>query len=112
MGRTARGLGIAAYGVGIAVFALGKLSDPLLVAPNDLVAVGRDRLYVTNDHACATRVLEEYLGLPLSTVVHYDGERFVESALAVSGDPRAGTGQRRPRRRGDLPQPRWEPLRI
>jgi arylesterase/paraoxonase len=62
------------------------LSDPLLVAPNDLVAVGRDRLYVTNDHANAagvTRVLEEHLGLPLSRVVHYDGARFVEAASGI-----------------------------
>lgn len=63
------------------------LSDPLLVAPNDLVAVGHDRLYVTNDHANAVgamRVLEEYLGLALSTVVYYDGERFVEAASDIA----------------------------
>ncbi len=75
----------------------GSLSDPLLVSPNDLVAVGRDRLYVTNDHANApgfARQLEDYLQRSISTVVYYDGERFVEVAsglrypngINVSGD--------------------------
>ncbi len=75
----------------------GTLSDPLLVSPNDLVAVGRDRLYVTNDHANPpgfARQLEDYLQRSISTVVYYDGERFVEVAsglrypngINVSGD--------------------------
>jgi arylesterase/paraoxonase len=61
------------------------LSDPLLVSPNDVVAVGRDRLYVTNDHANApglARTLEDYLRRSISTVVYYDGERF---SVAASG---------------------------
>ena len=40
-----------------------SLSDPLLVTPNDLVAVGHERLYVTNDHANTTgfaRRLEDF----------------------------------------------------
>jgi arylesterase/paraoxonase len=64
----------------------GTLSDPLLVSPNDLVAVGRDRLYVTNDHANPTgfaRQLEDYLQRSISTVVYYDGERFVEAASGI-----------------------------
>ena len=75
----------------------GSLSDPLLVSPNDLVAVCRDRLYVTNDHANPpgfARQLEDYLQRSISTVVYYDGERFVEVAsglrypngINVSGD--------------------------
>jgi len=40
--------------VGTKLFQRETLSDPLLVTPNDLVAVGHDRLYVTNDHAHAT----------------------------------------------------------
>ena len=61
------------------------LSDPLLVTPNDLVAVSRDRLYVTNDHANTpglARTLEDYLRRPISTIVYYDGERF---SVAASG---------------------------
>jgi arylesterase/paraoxonase len=64
----------------------GTLSDPLLVSPNDLVAVGRDRLYVTNDHANPggwARQLEDYLRRSISTVVHYDGERFIEAASGI-----------------------------
>ena len=64
----------------------GTLSDPLLVSPNDLVAVGQDRLYVTNDHANApgfARQMEDYLRRAISTVVFYDGERFVEAASGL-----------------------------
>jgi len=63
----------------------GTLSDPLLVTPNDVVAVDRDRLYVTNDHANASglaRTLEDYLRRSISSVVYYDGERF---SVAASG---------------------------
>lgn len=72
--------------VDIKLFHRATLSDPLLVTPNDLVAVGYDRLYVTNDHANAagvTRAFEEYLRLPISTVVYYDGERFAEAASGI-----------------------------
>lgn len=73
------------------------ISDPLLVSPNDLVAVDRDRLYVTNDHANPAgfaRQLEDYLQRSIATVVYYDGEGFVEAAsglrypngINVSGD--------------------------
>jgi arylesterase/paraoxonase len=50
------------------------LSDPLLVSPNDLVAIGRDRLYA----------LEDYLQRSIATVVYYDGERFVEAASDIA----------------------------
>jgi arylesterase/paraoxonase len=72
--------------VGIKLFHRETLSDPLLVTPNDLVAVDRDRLYVTNDHASAggfARTLEDYLRRSISTVVYYDGERFVEAASGI-----------------------------
>jgi arylesterase/paraoxonase len=64
----------------------GTLSDPLLTSPNDLLAVGRDRLYVTNDHANPaglSRQLEDYLRRSISTIVYYDGERFVEAASSI-----------------------------
>jgi arylesterase/paraoxonase len=64
----------------------GTLSDPLLVSPNDLVAVGLDQLYVTNDHANAAgfaRQLEDYLQRSISTVVYFDGERFIEAASGI-----------------------------
>jgi arylesterase/paraoxonase len=75
----------------------GTLSDPLMTSPNDVLAVGRDRLYVTNDHANPPgfwRTLEDYLQRSISTVVYYDEKRFVEVAsglrypngINVSGD--------------------------
>jgi arylesterase/paraoxonase len=85
--------------VGIKLFRRGTLSDPLLVTPNDLVAVGRDRLYVTNDHANAAgfaRTLEDYLRRSISTVVYYDGEGFVEAASGIrypNGINVSGDGQ-------------------
>jgi arylesterase/paraoxonase len=72
--------------VGIKLSHRGTLSDPLLVTPNDLVAVGRDRLYVTNDHANAGglgRALEDYLRRSISNIVYYDGERFTEVASGI-----------------------------
>jgi arylesterase/paraoxonase len=72
--------------VGIGLSHRATLSDPLLVTPNDLVAVGRDRLYVTNDHANAagfSRQIEDYLRRSISTVVYYDGARFIEAASGI-----------------------------
>ena len=63
-----------------------SLADPLLVSPNDLVAVGREELYVTNDHGWPpglARTLEEWLRLPLATVVRWDGARFSEVASGI-----------------------------
>lgn len=47
-----------------------------IVSPNDLVALDGDRFYVTNDHGARNmllRSLEDLYGLPLSTVVFWDG---------------------------------------
>jgi arylesterase/paraoxonase len=85
--------------VGTSLSHRGTLSDPLLVSPNDLVAVGRDRLYVTNDHANPAglaRQLEDYLRRSISTVVYYDGSRFVEAASGIrypNGINVSGTGE-------------------
>jgi arylesterase/paraoxonase len=54
----------------------------LLQSPNDLVAVGPDRFYLTNDHGSATQLgakLETYLMLPRANVAYFDG-----SALRVA----------------------------
>ncbi len=64
----------------------GTLSDPLMTSPNDLLAVGRDQLYVTNDHANPpgfSRTLEDYLRRSISTVVYHDGKRFIEAASGL-----------------------------
>jgi arylesterase/paraoxonase len=61
------------------------LTDPSLVSPNDLAAIGPDQCYVTNDHRHVTgmaRLIEEYGRRRLANAVFYDGKRFSE---AVSG---------------------------
>jgi arylesterase/paraoxonase len=50
------------------------LTDPLLVMPNDLVAVGTDRFYLTNTHRHPPgflQTLETYLQLPGAQVLYY-----------------------------------------
>ena len=50
------------------------LTDPLLVMPNDLVAVGIDRFYVTNTHAHppgTMQTIETYLQLAGARVIFY-----------------------------------------
>jgi arylesterase/paraoxonase len=62
------------------------LADPLLVSPNDVVAVGPDLVYVTNDHRWTDgplRVLEEWLRLPASNVVVFDGLGFRVAASGI-----------------------------
>jgi len=59
------------------------LADPLLVSPNDIVALDHERFWVTNDHGTepgAMRTLEDYLRLPWADVVYYDGETFRRAA--------------------------------
>jgi len=56
-----------------------RIRFPEMVSPNDLVVVGKDRLFVSNDHASTQHTLmqkmEDYLGLPMSSVVFFDGEK-------------------------------------
>jgi len=62
------------------------ISDPMLISPNDLVAVGPDRFYVSNDHRYDSdimKVIEDILQLRRSNVVYYDGSRFTEVASGI-----------------------------
>jgi arylesterase/paraoxonase len=55
------------------------LTDPRLVMPNDLVAVGRDRFYVTNTHGNRPgfwQDVETYLQLPRAKILSYDQRGF------------------------------------
>lgn len=66
---------------------LATVRDPLLVAPNDLVAVGPDRFYVTNDHRYTeglARTLEDWLQLPFANLLYWDGETMTEAAAGLS----------------------------
>lgn len=60
--------------------------DPMLNSPNNLVAVSHEQFYVTNDHGGQSetmRKLEDYLRLPLSNVLLFDGEGFSEAATGL-----------------------------
>ncbi|HUI27317.1 MAG TPA: SMP-30/gluconolactonase/LRE family protein [Candidatus Kryptonia bacterium] len=62
------------------------LSDPLLVAPNDLLAVTATQVYVTNDHrytAGVMRTVEDYFRRPWANVVMWDGKAFHEAAAGI-----------------------------
>lgn len=50
-----------------------------MFSPNDLVMLNEDIFYITNDHgnsSKAGKLLEEYLQLPISYVLFYDGIKF------------------------------------
>lgn len=56
-----------------------SLTDPHLISPNDLLAVGPDQVYVTNDHKYTSgfrQVIENYFKLRLSNVVLFDGSKW------------------------------------
>lgn len=58
-----------------------SFSDVSMCCPNDLVAVDSLQFYVTNDHGNKfgfMRKMEDYLRLPMSYVLFYDGEKFVK----------------------------------
>ncbi|MDF2158859.1 SMP-30/gluconolactonase/LRE family protein [Algoriphagus sp. CAU 1675] len=55
------------------------LRDPLLISPNDLVLVGKDQFYYSNDHGNTSRLgifAENYLGVAVANVGYFDGENF------------------------------------
>ena len=63
---------------------LKTITGPELRSPNDLVAVGENSFYFSNDHRFVSglpRRIEDYLGLSLTDVYYFDGENF---SLAVS----------------------------
>ena len=65
------------------------ISHESIDSPNDIHAVGPEQFYVTNDHGFTDglmRVLEDYLMLPFSNVVYFDG---VNAKEVASGMPYA-----------------------
>lgn len=61
-----------------------SVTDPLLVSPNDVVAVGPESFYATNDHGTANptiAMLDDFLLSRDSNFVYYDGK-----AMSVAGD--------------------------
>jgi arylesterase/paraoxonase len=67
------------------------LTDPLLVMPNDLVAVGYDRFYLTNTHAYPPgrlQTAETFLQIPGAKVLLYADGRFrpaIENLVLPNG---------------------------
>lgn len=78
---------------------IGSIQGGALVSPNAVVALDRDRFYVTNDHASRTqlgRTLDDLLILPRADVLYFDGMLFhvvatdlnFPSGIALSPDGR------------------------
>ena len=64
------------------------VEGPEMVSPNDLVAIGPDSLFVTNDHANVAgwqRSAEDYLRLRLTTVQYFDGTKFTTALSGLGG---------------------------
>ena len=62
---------------------IGDIQSDKLISPNDIVAVGKEQFYVTNDHGSSTPFgmkLENYLMLPRANVLYFDGNVFKEVA--------------------------------
>ena len=60
------------------LFHAETIAYPELSSPNDLVAVGPNQFYATNDSRYQSGImqqLEAYLGLPLAGVSYFDGEQ-------------------------------------
>ncbi|MFY0653396.1 MAG: SMP-30/gluconolactonase/LRE family protein [Cyclobacteriaceae bacterium] len=59
-----------------------SFSDEMMCCPNDLVGVDIETFYVTNDHGNESgimRTLEDYLKIPSSYLLYYDGKSFAKA---------------------------------
>lgn len=64
-----------------------QLIDDLIVSPNDLVAIGPNSFYLTNDHKYVKgfpRFLEDYLALRQSNVIYFDGINYKQVARNIA----------------------------
>ena len=63
------------------LFHIRSFEDELLVSPNDLIAIDIGSFYVTIDHGSDKGImhtLEDYLRLPLSYLVYFDGKEYTK----------------------------------
>jgi len=63
------------------------LKHPSMVQPNDVVLVGENQFYFTNDHKYTKGIgkyFEEYSGAALSNVMFFDGNNFREVAKGIA----------------------------
>lgn len=66
---------------------LETLKDEMMISPNDIVAVGENEFYFTNDHVYLSEMgtlAEGYLALEAATVVHFDGEKYEEATEGIA----------------------------
>ncbi len=80
---------VAVSGGAAKLSARGHIEGGELISPNDLVATGSDRFYVTNDRTSRSalgRLVETYAVLPRANVVYFDGSvlRVVAQGLLVA----------------------------
>lgn len=64
------------------------VEGPELVSPNDVVGVGPDSFYVSNDHANTSgwrRTAEDYLRLKETKVYFYNGSAFTQALDKIGG---------------------------
>ena len=64
------------------------VTGPELISPNDVVGVGPNQFFFTNDHINREgfqRQLEDYLRLKISTVGYYDGTKFYPALKDLGG---------------------------
>ncbi len=65
---------------------LETVKSPELTTPNDILGVGPRQFYVTIDHGWTSKwgkMLENYLQLPVSYVLYYDGGQFKKVAGGI-----------------------------
>ncbi len=60
-----------------------SIKSEMMHSPNDVLPVGPEQFYVTNDHGARSalgRLVEDYLQLPWSNVLYFDGRGFRPAA--------------------------------
>ncbi len=63
------------------------VAGPELSSPNDILAVGPRQFYVSIDHGATSvlgKKLENYLQLPISYILYYDGKGFRKAAGGIA----------------------------
>lgn len=63
------------------------VSGDLIISPNDVLAIGHDQFYATNDHGSRSglgSLLEDYLRLDRSSVIYFDGESTTVAAKGLT----------------------------
>ncbi len=66
---------------------LKTMTDENMIRPNDVVLIGPDEFYFTNDHGYTKGIgkfIEEYAGLAFSNVVHYKNGTYKVAAEGIA----------------------------